>query len=54
MRLYCVGLSSCSLRLYKRSLYHSRFDEMQYNYELMDEHRSMVTISTHSHMCRCY
>merc|ERR1712054_676270 len=31
-----------ALKLYKRSLYHSRFEEMLYNYELMDEHREKV------------
>ena len=35
-----------ALRLYRKSLYHSRFDELQYNYELMDAHRALVDKET--------
>jgi tetratricopeptide (TPR) repeat protein len=40
------GDLSLAMRCYKKSLYHSRFDELQYNYELMDEHRGLVDQET--------
>jgi tetratricopeptide (TPR) repeat protein len=37
-----TGDISKAICLWKKALYHAEFDEMSYNYELMEQHRKMV------------